>query len=285
MTISKLATQNVPITAKCNPREGRKICKITPHYMAGDMGAKNCAIYHRDKAQASANYYIGSDGTICAGVPEEYRAWTSSSWDNDSYAITFECANVDGNGTLTNACYKALVDLCADICKRYGISPHYNGAASGSLTMHKQFAATSCPGNWLTDKITSGQLERDIKNAMNGVQPTPANPAPQPTTKKWVRDCVLQVGDMVKSVSCGIKGVNEDETMVNVPALGGWVPLLDVTESPDTQDGKNDDYLRNTNAKVFYNPKKVVEIDAKHNLIRCEDCDYFIDPDPLMALR
>lgn len=284
MTVSKLATQNVPITAKCNPRQGRKICKITPHYMAGNMGAKACAEYHKNSgAQASANYYIGSDGTICAGVPEEYRAWTSASWENDSQAITFECANVDGNGTLTNACYKALIDLCADICKRYGITPHYNGAPSGSVTMHKQFVPTACPGNWLTQKITSGQFEQDVKNAMNGKQPNPENPAPKPTSKKWVQDCVLRVGDRVKSVSCAITGVRG--SLVNVPALGGWVPLADVTESPDTRDGKNDDYLATTAARVFYNEKKVVAIDAANDTCKCEGCDYWIKCGPLMALR
>lgn len=32
--------------------------------------------------------------------------------------------------------------------------------------MHCMFAATSCPGNWLKAKITSGQFERDIKAKM-----------------------------------------------------------------------------------------------------------------------
>ena len=291
MSYSKLTNKAVPITAKCNER-GCGITKITPHYMAGNMSAENCAKYHRDSAaQASANYYIGSDGTIVSGVPEEYRAWTSASWDNDRTAITFECANVDANGTLTNACYNSLVKLCADICNRYGISPHYNGAPSGSITMHKQFVPTSCPGNWLTNKIVSGQLEKDIRAVMGGgTVAKPSTPSPKPSGKKWVQDTIIDVGDTVKSVSCAIAvipgtGSAIRGNLVNVPALGGLVPLADVDEAADTKDGKCDNYLANTNSRVFYLPKKVIAIDVANNLCKCAGCDYWIKCGPLMAQR
>lgn len=184
MANSTLATYN----ANCMNRNERKmkIDRITPHYMAGNMGARQCADYFGASGrQASCNYCIGSDGAIAVCVPEDYRAWTSSSEANDTRAVTFECANVDANGTLTEACYSSLVALCADICKRHGIDPHYDGTANGSITMHCQFAATSCPGNWLKAKITSGQLEKDIKAKMG--QATTATPAPTPTALYRVR--------------------------------------------------------------------------------------------------
>lgn len=180
MANSKLATYN----ANCQNRNARrmKIDRITPHYMAGNMGARQCADYFGTSGrQASCNYCIGSDGAIAVCVPEDYRAWTSSSEANDTRAVTFECANIDANGTLTDACYNALVKLCADICKRHGINPHYDGTPNGSITMHKMFASTACPGNWLAAKITSGQFERDIKNAMGQ---TTSAPAPQPANGK-----------------------------------------------------------------------------------------------------
>lgn len=170
MPNSKLATYN----AHCRNRNPRrmKIDRITPHYMAGNMGAKQCADYFaRSGRSASCNYCIGSDGAIAVCVDEDFRAWTSSNEGNDTRAVTFECANLDANGTLSNACYNSLIALCADICKRHGINPHFDGSPNGSITMHKQFAATSCPGNWLTQKITSGQFERDIKAKMNGSKP------------------------------------------------------------------------------------------------------------------
>lgn len=125
---------------------------------------------------------------------------------------------------------------------------------------------------------------------IGGSQPTPTTPAPQPSGKKWTQDCVLRVGDTVKSVSCGIAAIPGTRSaiqgnLVNVPALGGLVPLADVDEAADTRDGKNDDYLANTNARVFYLPKKVIAIDAARDLCKCEGCDYWIKCGPLMALR
>ena len=165
MSYSNLATK-VNLTQNCNPRT-HKITKITPHYMAAYWSGDRCAQSFLPRSRgASANYCIGVDGDIVVSVDENDRAWTSSSEWNDQRAITIECGN-NPDGSLPDPCYKALVNLCADICRRYGIDPHYDGTTSGSITMHKQFAATSCPGPWLTEKIVSGQLEKDIKAAMN----------------------------------------------------------------------------------------------------------------------
>ena len=155
MTYSTLINGSTPIYNKCNPRTS-KITKITPHHMAGNMGAAACAKYHRDSdRQASANYYIGTDGTIWGGVPEEFRAWTSSSWDNDNHAITIEVANssTGGNWPVSDAAFNALVRLCKDICTRYGISLRWTGNATGTLTCHDMFAATNCPGPYLKSKF------------------------------------------------------------------------------------------------------------------------------------
>lgn len=155
MTFSTLINGSTPIYNKCNPRT-TKITKITPHHMAANPGAEGCAKYHRDcDRQASANYYIGNDGTIWGGVPEEFRAWTSSSWDNDNQAITIEVANssTGGNWPISDAAFNSLVRLCNDICQRYGIKLSWTGTASGTLTCHDMFAATNCPGPYLKSKF------------------------------------------------------------------------------------------------------------------------------------
>ena len=56
-----------------DPRK-RKIKKITIHHMAGDFNPENVAKNHRDgEKDVSANYYIGSDGSIVSGVSENRR--------------------------------------------------------------------------------------------------------------------------------------------------------------------------------------------------------------------
>lgn len=165
MANSSLATYRNH-TKNHSGKRTQKITKITPHYMAAYWTGRQCADYFASTPrQASANYCVGYNGDIAVSVDECYRAWTSGHEGNDQTAVTIECAN-NSDSSLPTATYQALVALCADICKRHKINPHYTGDTSGSITMHKQFQSTSCPGAWLTQKITSGQFERDIKAKM-----------------------------------------------------------------------------------------------------------------------
>lgn len=170
MIKSDLATEVVDFgTRNSNPRN-QKVCRITIHHMAGNLGAVECAKMHMNTATSSANYYIGTDGTICAGVSEDRRAWTSGSRENDHSAITIEVANNSGapNWTVSDKAYKACIALCADICQRYGIKPHYNGEKTGTLTIHRMFQNTDCPGPYLIGKHEDGSIERDIIEKMGG---------------------------------------------------------------------------------------------------------------------
>lgn len=182
MANSSLATYR-NITANNSGKRTAKLCKITPHYMAdnGAFSGKGCADYFvqcaKQGRQASSNYCIGGSGDIAVSVDEDCRSWCSSSEWNDQRAATIEVSTINNQtGELTAAAYKALVALCADICKRNGITPHYDGTINGSITMHKQFASTACPGPWLEQKIKSGQFEKDIKTAM-GQATSSATPA------------------------------------------------------------------------------------------------------------
>ena len=145
------------------------ISRVTIHHMAGVMSAADCACYHRDSGvQASANYYIGNDGDIVCGLQEEVGPWTSSDWYNDNMAITMEVSNsyAGGNWPISDAAWNSMIKLCADICKRYGITPSYTGDTGGSFTEHRMFAATACPGEYIHSRMD--QIVRDVKTAMNG---------------------------------------------------------------------------------------------------------------------
>ena len=59
MVKSDLATEVVDFgTRNSNPRN-QKVCRITIHHMAGNLGAVECAKMHMNTATSSANYYIG----------------------------------------------------------------------------------------------------------------------------------------------------------------------------------------------------------------------------------
>ncbi len=158
---------------------------ITPHYMAGNCTIETCGqIFAPTSRRASSNYGIGSDGRVGMYVEEKNRAWTSGSSANDNRAVTIECANYS-DGSLSNACWNALVNLCADICRRNGKKRLvYKGAASyGSLsstdmllTQHKWFQSTDCPGPWLSYQFARLANEVNAKLGSGG-EITPAKPA------------------------------------------------------------------------------------------------------------
>lgn len=157
-------------------RKGYKVCKITPHHMSGVLSGSQCArIFQNSKRNASANYCIGVNGDIVCSVPEENRAWTSSSSWNDCQAITIEVSNnkMGGKWTVSNASWKSLVKLCVDICKRYKFRLKYDGTKNGSLTRHNMYANTDCPGPYLQSKFpqlvkeVNAELDKQAKKSKN----------------------------------------------------------------------------------------------------------------------
>lgn len=134
------------------------ITKFTPHHVAvADALAEAVAIgFQKPERRASANYIIGVDGTIICCVPEEYMAWTSSSDVNDNQAITVEVCNSTGapEWKISDAALEALINLGADICRRYNLPGFtWTGDKNGTLTIHKMFVATACPGPYLESKM------------------------------------------------------------------------------------------------------------------------------------
>ena len=147
------------LSPNCNKPRNHKIDTITIHHMAGNLTVEQCgSVFAPASRQASSNYGIGSDGRIAMYVEEANRSWCSSSASNDNRAITIEVANDKPNDKdkwhVSDKAINALIALCVDICKRNGIKKlNYTGDKSGNVTLHKWFAATSCPGPYLESKI------------------------------------------------------------------------------------------------------------------------------------
>ena len=155
-------------TQNYNTRD-HAIDKITIHHMAGNLTLEGCCSAVNSRG-GSCNYCIDSSGKIGVMVDEKYRAWTSSNRENDMRAITIEVANAPGAGEpdwkVTDAALKAVIDLCTDICKRNGIKQlNFTDDKSGNLTMHKWFAATGCPGPYLSGKF--GYIASEVNKRLN----------------------------------------------------------------------------------------------------------------------
>lgn len=145
-------------------RNGQKVTKITIHHAAGCLSAEALAsIFKVQRRSASCNYAIGIEGDIIGVVPEEKRSWCSGSRWNDEQAITIEVSNSTGKPTweIGEKAMKSLIKLCADICKRYDITPYFDGTTRASMTFHCMYQATECPGPYIKNHIHD--IIRDIK--------------------------------------------------------------------------------------------------------------------------
>lgn len=161
-----------PMTGKINK-------KITIHHQAGQNSPEKLAQMFNGTREASSNYGISNDGIISQMVREKDRAWTSGGkatkyvkypnqgGANDREAVTIEVANssFEPNWEISDKAYKALINLCADICIRNNIIPSYDGTNNATFTEHQMFAATACPGPYIHSKMH--QIVADVKIRMN----------------------------------------------------------------------------------------------------------------------
>lgn len=195
MSNSSLATLTMISPNSNNPRN-HAIDTITIHHTACCVSARRIGeIFAPVARDASCNYGIGNDGQIVLVVDEANRSWCSSSRVNDNRAITIEVSNdekgcKDGTWSVSDAAMKSLIKLVADICKRNNIKKlvwsndketrlsHANGA---NMTLHKDLAATACPGPYLESKMPY------IADEVNKL----LNPAPAPAQKTLYR---VQIG-------------------------------------------------------------------------------------------
>jgi hypothetical protein len=98
---------------------------------------------------------IGVDGTVYEGRDTAYRGDTGTNYDTSGH---FQVV-VEGNFEVdrpTPAQLDSLAAVLAWASERYGVSP-------GTISGHRDHAATLCPGRHLEDHITSGELRAAVE--------------------------------------------------------------------------------------------------------------------------
>lgn len=209
MSNSSLVTyKNITKKHKTSPRN-HAIDTITIHCVVGQWTAKQiCDYFANTDKKASCNYAVGKDGSIGLCVDESDRSWCSSNKANDNRAITIEVASdTKSPYAVTDKAYKALIELCADICKRNGIKQlvwsndkkvrvnHLNGA---NMTCHRDFVLKACPGDYLYNR--EGDIANKVNAKLSASDKTPVKSSAQKTyTVKrgdnlW-KIALLQLGD------------------------------------------------------------------------------------------
>lgn len=206
---------------KNTPRKSA-IDTITIHCMAGQLSVETCGnVFAPTSRQASSNYGIGPDGRVGLYVEEKDRSWCSSNAANDNRAITIEVASDSKPPyAVTPQAYAKLIELVADICRRNGIkalvwnnnkNSRIKHLAGANMTVHRDFAAKACPGDYLMGKMP--EIAEKVNALLGASAPAPApTPAPTPTSGNYYP---RYTGATNTSIVSGLAGVGERDTSFN----------------------------------------------------------------------
>ena len=106
----------------CSSRGGAKIDTIIHHHTASANKAATLALFAPGGREVTPNYFIAGR-EIWGIVPENYRAFTSGSYEDDRRAINYEILNSSGapNWGFDPVTLATVARLDADIARRYGI--------------------------------------------------------------------------------------------------------------------------------------------------------------------
>lgn len=208
-TNSALATYTKISPNKTSPRN-HTIDTITIHCMAGNLTVETCGnVFANASRKASSNYGIGTDGRIAMYVEEKDRSWCSSNSINDHRAVTIEVANDGGAETgwhVSDKAMESLIKLVADICKRNNIKElkwstnksdrvnHKNGC---NMTVHRDFAAKACPGDYLYNK--HGYIADEV-NKLLGINSSTTTPSATQNTPTSAKTYTVQKGDTLSKI-------------------------------------------------------------------------------------
>lgn len=148
MTHSSL-TNGVQITSDSNART-QKIDRFIVHHAATTSLSAILSLFQPGGREVSANYALGSDGTLILAVDEDRRAWTSASSAWDGRAVTIEVANsvAGGSWPVSDAAFDKLARLIADVATRYGF-PINDDTILTHQELYIRYGAsyaTACPG-------------------------------------------------------------------------------------------------------------------------------------------
>ena len=160
------------LSPNCSKPRNNIIDMIAIHVVAGNCSIETIGnIFAPTTAKASSNYGIGSDGRVGMYVQEKDRSWCTSSSAIDNRAITIEVANTEAKHPwpVSEKAYAALIELCADICRRNNIKklvwiPDKNNY--GNMFVHRWTANKACCGDYLYER--HGEIAEAVNQKIGG---------------------------------------------------------------------------------------------------------------------
>ena len=255
-TNSSLATVKM-ISPNRTPNRNHVIDTITIHCFVGQVTAKRgCEVFQPDDKEASCNYVVGYDGSIGLCVEEKDRSWCTGGYktvngvktpirvngisgkSNDYQAVTIEVASDTTHPyAITDKAMAALIELCADICRRNGIKKLlWKGDKNlvgkvdqQNLTVHRWFANKACPGDYIYERLGDIAAKVNAKLGVSGSAPvTPTAPVSKVPYKVRITATDLRIR----------KGPGTNNAIVSVIKPGAYTIVSEATGQGATMWGK-----------------------------------------------
>lgn len=162
--------QNAYLTHN-RPRTIRKqTTAIAVHWVAnpGSSAMANRNYFNSTSRSVSSNYIVGLQGEVICCIPDEEMSWCTNA--ANSYTVSIETCHPDWTGAFGSKTYASLVELTAQLCRKYGLHPQHVGVirhydVTGKVCP-KWFVPASKGGSDTADGAHWQQFLRDVANAM-----------------------------------------------------------------------------------------------------------------------
>ena len=126
-----------------------KVTKIAVHYVGNpnSTALANRNYFENQKnggRYVSSHFIIGLSGEIIQCIPLD--EWSYCTNQANGYSISIECCHPDATGKFTVATEKSLAELCAYLCKLFGLDPEKD------IIRHYDVTGKQCPLYWSPTK-------------------------------------------------------------------------------------------------------------------------------------
>ena len=154
------------LTINSYSRSGEKQNKIENIVVHWVGNANSSAVANRNyfenlkdshKAYASSHYIVGLNGEILRCIPEDEVAFHSGSYSMNRKSIGIEDCHPDWEGKFSEVTYNSLVELCADICKRYNLG-------IDAIIRHYDVTGKECPRYYVRNESEWIKFKNDVAN-------------------------------------------------------------------------------------------------------------------------
>lgn len=205
-----------------------RIENIVVHYV-GNAGSSAIAnrnyfenLQNTHKTYASSHYVIGLDGEIIRCIPEDEVAFHAGSYSMNRKSIGIEDCHPDWDGKFNENTYNSLVELCADICKRYELSVD-------NIIRHYDVTGKNCPkyyveheDEWIkfkndvAQKIGQAEVNTAVKEEQGSEEVPMFKFKNGKTIEPIYADCnhTLKIGSLNKYEECECFGIFNGAPMV-----------------------------------------------------------------------